>query len=122
MRNRSVPLFACDFALAALLVSSILCVAATADDQVPPGRVLFIGIDGCRFDALEKARTPNLDRLRAAGCYSDRTQILGTRYRKSDTVSGPGPLSLSLTVPVLATAGVVTAVPTTNCVLPTPPV
>ena len=59
-----------------------------------PGRVLFIGIDGCRFDAVEKARTPNLDRLIAAGCYSDDTQILGQRYRRSDTVSGPGWSSL----------------------------
>lgn len=76
------------------LVLSAWCFVADAAEPTPPGRVLFIGIDGCRFDALEKARTPNLDRLRAAGCYSDRTQILGTRYRKSDTVSGPGWSSL----------------------------
>lgn len=94
MRNRSIAQLACDFALNAFLVLGVLCCEATAADPVPPGRVLFIGIDGCRFDALEKARTPNLDKLLAAGCYSDQTQILGTRYRQSDTVSGPGWSSL----------------------------
>lgn len=94
MNRRSSLWLACGFALHAFFVLGVLRVAATADDRVPQGRVLFIGIDGCRFDALEKARTPNLDRLRAGGCYSDRTQILGTRYRRSDTVSGPGWSSL----------------------------
>lgn len=65
-----------------------------AEPKLPAGRVLFIGIDGCRFDAIEKAKTPNLDRLVADGCYSDRTLILGKRYRRSDTVSGPGWTSL----------------------------
>lgn len=52
--------------------------------------VLLLGIDGCRFDALTKAKTPNLDKLRAAGIYSPTTLILGDRYRKNDTISGPG--------------------------------
>lgn len=65
-----------------------------AEPELPAGRVLYIGIDGCRFDAVEKSRTPNIDRLIADGCHSDRTLILGERYRGSDTVSGPGWTSL----------------------------
>ncbi len=68
--------------------------APAAEPKLPAGRVMFIGIDGCRFDAVEKARTPNLDRLIGDGCYSDRVLILGERYRRSETVSGPGWTSL----------------------------
>jgi predicted AlkP superfamily pyrophosphatase or phosphodiesterase len=53
-------------------------------------RVLVIGIDGVRPDALAVAQTPNLDRLVRAGAFADTTQILGTRYSKSNTISGPG--------------------------------
>ncbi|MEW4563752.1 alkaline phosphatase family protein [Bremerella sp. JC770] len=52
--------------------------------------VLLLGIDGCRFDALTKANTPNLDKLRESGIYSPTALILGDRYRKNDTISGPG--------------------------------
>ena len=85
--------FACGFALNASVVCGVSRSAVAAEPN-PPGRVLFIGIDGCRFDALERAETPNLDRLRADGCYSDRTLIQGERYRGSNTVSGPGWSSL----------------------------
>jgi predicted AlkP superfamily pyrophosphatase or phosphodiesterase len=61
--------------------------ASAADLQ---RRVLFIGIDGCRFDALEAAKTPHLDRLIENGRHSSQAQILGDRYRKNDTISGPG--------------------------------
>src|SRR5262249_39583094 len=53
-------------------------------------KVLFIGIDGTRFDAIERARTPNLDGLMQEGIYSPTCLILGDRYKKNDTVSGPG--------------------------------
>jgi hypothetical protein len=53
-------------------------------------KVLFIGIDGCRFDAIEAAQTPNLDRLMAKGCYANNCLILGDRYQGNDTISGPG--------------------------------
>lgn len=33
-------------------------------------RVLLLGIDGCRPDALQKANTPNIDKLMADGRYS----------------------------------------------------
>jgi predicted AlkP superfamily pyrophosphatase or phosphodiesterase len=57
-------------------------------------KVLFIGIDGCRFDALRQANTPHLDRLMQEGAWADNTLILGPRYRANDTVSGPGWSSL----------------------------
>lgn len=58
--------------------------------EVPNKRVLAIGIDGLRSDALAAANTPNLDRLIKAGAYTTNTRILGPRYRKNDTISGPG--------------------------------
>jgi len=57
----------------------------------PAPKVLIIGIDGCRPDALQVANTPNLDALIAAG-----TLFAGTDIRepdatdKADTISGPG--------------------------------
>ena len=47
-------------------------------------KVLIIGIDGCRPDALLAADAPNLKGLIAAGAFSDQTQT------GVDTVSGPG--------------------------------
>jgi len=60
----------------------------SAEDKVK--KVLVIGIDGVRPDALAVAETPNLDRLIADGSFSDTTRILGERYRESRTSSGPG--------------------------------
>ena len=57
----------------------------------PPAKyVLVIGVDGLRPDALKKATTPNFDKLSQNGATSYTCQILGTRYRKNDTISGPG--------------------------------
>lgn len=56
----------------------------------PAKKVLYIGIDGTRFDAIEKADTPNLDALMKNGIHSPSCQILGDRYKKNDTISGPG--------------------------------
>lgn len=67
----------------------MLSVPAFANDA-PGNRLLVIGIDGCRPDALAAARTPNLDALIQAGAFTDKTQILGDRYRDNDTISGPG--------------------------------
>ena len=47
-------------------------------------KVLIIGIDGCRSDALEKAYTPHLDSLMENGIYSLTSWQLGK------TKSGPG--------------------------------
>src|SRR5690606_28479238 len=62
---------------------------ATAQELTP--RVLVIGIDGCRPDALQAAKTPNIDSLIQTG-----TLFVGTDIRKpnatdmADTISGPG--------------------------------
>jgi predicted AlkP superfamily pyrophosphatase or phosphodiesterase len=66
-----------------------MLLAAPAFAQ-PSKKVLFIGIDGTRFDSIEKAQTPNLDGLMQDGIYSPTCLILGERYKKNDTVSGPG--------------------------------
>lgn len=46
-------------------------------------KVLIIGIDGCRSDALQQAHTPNIDSLIAHGLYSWDVYHLGI------TISGP---------------------------------
>jgi predicted AlkP superfamily pyrophosphatase or phosphodiesterase len=86
-----MPLFDCLLARA-LSASICLAILATPADAAEPKRpkVLFLGIDGCRFDALRASETPHLDQLIAEGAYSDTTQILGDRYAGNDTVSGPG--------------------------------
>jgi predicted AlkP superfamily pyrophosphatase or phosphodiesterase len=63
---------------------------AVASDLKSVRKVLVIGIDGCRPDALEAAETPNIDRLIKQGLYCENTDILAARGTKGDTVSGPG--------------------------------
>lgn len=60
-----------------------------AEERTP--RVLIIGVDGCRPDALQLAKTPHLDDLINAGTLFEGTDIRkpdGTD--KADTISGPG--------------------------------
>jgi Type I phosphodiesterase / nucleotide pyrophosphatase len=64
--------------------------AFTQAAERPSARVLFIGIDGCRRDALAIANVPNLRALIDAGAFSEATNIVGVRSDKADTVSGPG--------------------------------
>ncbi len=75
-----------------LLSLGFFCLAsfAFAEEPAKVRRVLYVGIDGTRFDALEKAATPNLDRLMKNGSFTKTCLVLGERYRKNDTVSGPG--------------------------------
>ena len=70
------------------LAAALVCVTSLAAGA--EHKVLFIGIDGCRPDAIEKADTPNLDRLVANGVMSTNTSILGPRDCGNETVSGPG--------------------------------
>ena len=76
------------FLFYAVFVSLLL--GAPAEAERPTNRVLVIGMDGVRPDALRVADTPALDALIADGSSTESTRILGDRYRKSDTVSGPG--------------------------------
>jgi predicted AlkP superfamily pyrophosphatase or phosphodiesterase len=52
--------------------------------------VIFIGVDGCRWDAVEAAHTPHLDQLVANGFFAAGTDIIAPRETPGDTVSGPG--------------------------------
>ena len=54
----------------ALFLALFFC--ATADVSALTNRVLIIGIDGVMPSALAVARTPNLEELKANGCYSVR--------------------------------------------------
>lgn len=89
--NIRVPL---RLVLAAGCLSAFAMLPARAEPaKAPDGkprRVLLIGIDGCRFDALQAASAPALKSLMAEGCHDADTQILGERYQKNDTISGPG--------------------------------
>lgn len=80
------------FGLAALAIGLHISMAvspASAADG-PVKKLLVIGIDGCRFDALRAAKTPNLDRLIDEGVAVEPIRIFPARYREADTISGPG--------------------------------
>lgn len=64
----------------------ILLIAAFAfsSAQAQTNKVLLIGIDGCRPDALQAASTPNMDALMANGSYTFDAMNDGI------TISGPG--------------------------------
>ncbi len=63
-----------------LMVVLLACCNAFASQK---RKVLFIGIDGVRADALQSANTPNIDTLVAHGSYTYDSWCLGI------TVSGP---------------------------------
>ncbi|QDU29964.1 Type I phosphodiesterase / nucleotide pyrophosphatase [Anatilimnocola aggregata] len=73
-----------------LVLAIVLLVPACASAAEKVKKVLYIGIDGTRFDAVEKAETPQLHALLKEGIHSPSCLILGDRYQKNDTVSGPG--------------------------------
>lgn len=62
----------------ALFTATVLCARAQQTRKV-----MFIGIDGVRFDALNQATTPTLDSLMNAGLYTYDSWHLGI------TMSGP---------------------------------
>ena len=64
--------------------------ATSAVADGPARKVLVIGIDGCRPDALAAAEVPHLKRLIERGTYCVDTQILAPHETPGDTVSGPG--------------------------------
>ncbi len=63
-----------------LTIALIACTTAFASQK---RKVLFIGIDGTRADALQAANTPNIDSIVAHGAYTYDSWCLGI------TVSGP---------------------------------
>jgi predicted AlkP superfamily pyrophosphatase or phosphodiesterase len=72
-------------ALAAVLVAA----DARAADE-PVRKVLLVGIDGCRPDALLFSQAKHLKELVEGGAFSDRCDVLGERETKADTASGSG--------------------------------
>ena len=79
--------------LSAVLVLTTLQQSAPAEEPAAPQskkHVLIIGMDGTRPDALLKAKTPTFDKLIKEGAFTDDANILGERYQKNDTISGPG--------------------------------
>ena len=65
-----------------VILTAIVPMVAAADDRQP--KVLLLGLDGTRANALELADTPNIDSLIENGCYTDAA-LTG-----DVTVSGPG--------------------------------
>lgn len=67
-----------------ILLTIICCTLTLAGFNQEERKVLLIGIDGCRWDALQVASTPNIDALigNATYSYDARTQF--------PTSSGPG--------------------------------
>ncbi len=80
------------FAFTGLVVAACWTLLSTVSLAAGPktGRVLIIGMDGTRPDALAKAKTPHIDQLITKGAFTDTAQILGERYDKNNTISGPG--------------------------------
>ena len=77
--------------LKTLVVFAAICICCSLLQAAERTKhVLAIGIDGLRTDALDTANTPHIDALKANGSYTNVCKILGTRYQKNDTISGPG--------------------------------
>jgi predicted AlkP superfamily pyrophosphatase or phosphodiesterase len=79
----------------ALLAAALLAPACTAaEDAVAPAaktrKVLVVGWDGARSDAVLKANTPALDKLVSEGAYT----FAASTQTKADAVSSPGWLSI----------------------------
>lgn len=64
--------------------------AANLPQSPKTPKVLLIGIDGLRVDALKKANTPALDQLAASGSIRYQTRVISDQVTNSDTISGPG--------------------------------
>ncbi|MDP6849662.1 MAG: alkaline phosphatase family protein [Planctomycetota bacterium] len=63
-------------------------VPSSNKSKTSPPKVLLIGIDGCRPDALKLANTPNLDNLISVGAFNPQAQTCAR------TVSGPSWMSI----------------------------
>jgi hypothetical protein len=68
--------------------------AAVESDADMPRKVLLIGVDGCRFDAIEAAETPNFDLILKRSAWSRRMRVLSPDHGSSGesvmTTHGPG--------------------------------
>lgn len=78
----------------ALALLALAAACGTEPDTKPapaaPAKVLVVGWDGARPDAVQKAKTPAFDALRKAGAYS----LAASTQTEAQAVSAPGWLSL----------------------------
>lgn len=75
----------------ACLLLGLFLIPARLPAAEPTKRVLIVGIDGCRPDALAAAQTPHLDALIAEGAWFEGTDIREPNGTDAaDTISGPG--------------------------------
>ncbi len=74
------------------LMTLALFAAAIAEAAEDPSqkKVLIIGLDGCRADALKAADAPNLHKLIDEGTWAEDTHILAPHETGADTCSAPG--------------------------------
>ena len=84
--NRGVVAWLSRFAISVAIFAMVGPVVAAE----PVKKVLVIGIDGCRFDALKQAEAPHLEALMQEGAVAQPIQIFPGHYREADTISGPG--------------------------------
>lgn len=74
-----------------VLSLTVLCIAVGIGRAAPPARkVLVIGIDGCRADAIDYSQAKHLKVLIKEGAFTDKTDVLGDRETTADTATGPG--------------------------------
>lgn len=84
-------------ALIACAVSTALAAGPGASNDFAGKRVLIVGVDGLRADALQAANTPRIDALIAQGVVTQQAfagGVLGTATQQP-TVSGPGWASIT---------------------------
>lgn len=55
-----------------------------------PKKVLFVGIDGCRADAIMYSQSKHLKELITDGAFSNACDVLGDRKTGAETCTGPG--------------------------------
>ncbi|MDX1962053.1 MAG: sialate O-acetylesterase [Pirellulales bacterium] len=67
----------------------VVAPSAAAQGQLVK-KVLLVGIDGVRGDAIEYSQAENLKQLIATGAYTDKMDVLGQRKTNADTASGSG--------------------------------
>lgn len=73
--------------LTVVVVVALLAPAAECADKK---KVLFVGIDGCRYDAIQYSQSKHLKELARDGAVSEQCDVLGDRKTGADTSTGPG--------------------------------
>lgn len=79
----------CKISFVVFLGLSILT-GKTLHGQIKKPKVLMIGIDGCRFDAILYSQAKLLKEKIKSGAYSDQCDVLDRKGTKADTASGSG--------------------------------